>query len=102
MPCFVSTDRIGGFYRSLFCPLERRVDDRAHLTSELTACKAERVALMTVVNSGAYVKEKEKADGLEVEYLGKGFDGTKLSALNLTRNISMVFIAREKVFESVF
>jgi len=57
---------------------------------------------MTLVNSGSRVKEKEKADSLKLEYLGKSFDATKLSNLNRAQNISMVFIARENVFESVF
>jgi hypothetical protein len=57
---------------------------------------------MTLVNSVSLVKEKEKADGLEVEYLGKGFDGTNLSNLNPTRNISIAFALERVVLNRYF
>ena len=57
---------------------------------------------MTLVNSVSLVKEKKKADGLEVEHLGKGFDVTNLSNLNPTRNISIAYALERMVLNRYF
>lgn len=47
-----------------------------------------------IINSGACVAEKVRQHGFDSEYLGKGFDGTRLNNLNLVRDIDMGFIGR--------